>query len=167
MVLPVSKKSADALAAKNGGNLVGGCPAPAKPKPPTVKMGHILKGEVNGSGNAVGFHHRPGGVSPQGSQIGPLTKGPNKKGIYCAPVRIYDFKAKAWAVKDGGSTFYPDAMSAEDIEKAIIAAAADATAKGEIKPNGKFTGNSGKGFKIGGYLVDGKITTAYPIFKAD
>ena len=166
MPIDISQQATDALAAANGGKVVEPCPKAASSKP-VVATEHILDGEINPHGKAVGFHHRPGGSDPPTSHLDQVTGGPNASGIYVGKVQVFDPAKNIWVQKKAKSSFYPDNMSPAEIEQAIQTSYEDAVAKGEVLPNGKFEGESGKGFSIGGYAKDGKIATAYPIFEED
>jgi hypothetical protein len=60
-----------------------------------------------------------------------------------------------------GSTFYPDALSRQEVLQAILHAFRERTGSG----GEKFRGPSGHGFTIEGYFQNGRINTAHPIFQ--
>lgn len=139
-------------------------PVDPGPPPPPVDVNHIFCGAINGAGNAVGFHSRPGGLNPVTvAGVGaPAPRGP--AGIY----RLNNFQ-----ILQGGmvanklfSTMFPDACG----QAAVIAAIRNAGAAG--LPGQQFNGVSGPtcqagvppaNFNIQGYKdAAGVITTAYP-----
>ena len=124
---------------------------------PPVNQTHIFEGQINRRGKPVGFHARPGGRNPAGARVVRLLDGPNRSGVYTAEVEIRS--GDRWLEKT--STFYPDAMSREEVLQAILHAF-----RGRAGSGGeKFRGPSGRGFTIEGYFQDGRINTAYPIFQ--
>jgi hypothetical protein len=123
---------------------------------PPVNETHIFAGQINKRGKPVGFHARPGGRNPANARVVRITDGPNRAGVYTADVEIRD--GGRWLEK--GSTFYPDAMSRQEVVAAILHAFHERTGGGE-----KFRGPSGRGFTIEGYFQNGRINTAYPIFQ--
>ena len=123
---------------------------------PPINRTHLFEGQVNRRGKPVGFHARPGGVDPAGARRVRVIDGPNRHGVYVARVEIRAASGK-WLAKT--STFYPDELSEEDVIAAILAAF-------ERSDGGqKWRGDSGQGFTIEGYFQDGRINTAYPIFR--
>jgi hypothetical protein len=85
-----------------------------------------------------------------------IESGPNRAGVYMAEVEIRD--GGHWIEK--GSTFYPDALSRQEVIQAVLHAFRGRTGDGE-----KFRGPSGHGFTIEGYFQNGRINTAYPIYQ--
>lgn len=82
--------------------------------------------------------------------------GPNRAGVYVAKVEIRASSGQ-WLGKT--STLYPDDFSEDEVVAAILAAF-------EHRDGGeKWRGDSGKGFTIEGYYQNGRINTAYPIFR--
>jgi Bacterial EndoU nuclease len=148
-------------------------PPPAEPEPsqevdlgddkwsdtrPAVNLEHIFEGEVNKRGKPVGFHARPGGKDPSGARVVRIVEGPNRAGVYIADVEIRN-DAGRWLKKR--STFYPDALSREEVVAAILHAWSQRE-KGRSNP---FHGPSGEGFEIEGRPLDGgDINTAYPLY---
>lgn len=126
---------------------------------PRINQTHVFQGEINRRGRPVGFHSRPGGRNPQGARVADVTRGPNREGVYEARVEIRDPESGRWLEKR--STFFPDAMDRDQVVRAILNAWRERTT-GQSQ---RFRGPSGRGFTIEGYLLDGDINTAYPIYR--
>jgi hypothetical protein len=123
---------------------------------PPINLTHLFEGQINKRGKPVGFHARPGGVDPAGARLVRVVDGPNRLGVYVAKVEI---RASAGRWPGKTSTFYPEDMSEDEVVAAILAAF-ERSGGGE-----KWRGDSGKGFTIEGYYQNGRINTAYPIFR--
>jgi hypothetical protein len=120
---------------------------------PAINLTHIFAGEINRRGRPVGFHSRPGGIDPKGSGVVRLVDRPNRTGIYTAV---------AWIGRRGQtkfSSFYPDRLARPMVIEAILSAFRRGQRRGE-----RFRGPSGHGFTIEGYVQNGRITTAYPVY---
>ncbi len=85
-----------------------------------------------------------------------VVDGPNRQGVYVAKVEIRA-SSGGWLGKT--STIYPDDFSEDDVVAAVLAAF-EQSSGGE-----KWRGDSGAGFTIEGYYQNGRINTAYPIFR--
>jgi hypothetical protein len=126
---------------------------------PAVNLEHVFEGQINRRGKPIGFHSRPGGSNPGGARLVRRVSGPNPAGVYIAEVEIRNGSGR-WLRKT--STFYPDRLSRDEVVAAILHAWNGRRNLGD----GKFQGDSGKGFTIEGYtLDDGGINTAYPLYK--
>ncbi|HVR95180.1 MAG TPA: EndoU domain-containing protein [Thermoanaerobaculia bacterium] len=126
---------------------------------PRINETHVFHGEINKRGKPVGFHSRPGGRNPKGARVVDVTRKPNREGVYEARVEIRDSRSGRWLEKR--STLFPDAMDRDQVIRAILNAWRHRTT-GQAQ---KFRGPSGRGFTIEGYLLDGDINTAYPIYR--
>ncbi|OAS16045.1 polymorphic toxin-type HINT domain-containing protein [Paenibacillus oryzisoli] len=124
---------------------------------------HILEGEINSKGDAVGFHHE--GSSSIARIVGTPTPV-NAYGVYEATVEIFD--GTNYVRKKATSTFFPKSWSSDDVLNAIFEVYANA--QPAIKQNGtefiqKWQGTHSSGVKIEFWVgLNGEITTAYPIF---
>jgi hypothetical protein len=128
---------------------------------PPINLAHIFHGEINRSGRPVGFHSRPVGQDPSHARVVQRLDGPNAEGVYVARVAIREPGSETWLEKN--SSIFPDSMTPQDVIQAIL----HAFHKGETDDRSKFRGPSGRGFTIEGWtLRDGKINTAYPIYRA-
>lgn len=123
---------------------------------PPINLTHLFEGQINKRGKPVGFHARPGGVDPDSARLVRVVDGPIRPGVYVAMVEIRASSGR-WLGKT--STLYPDEFSEDDVVAAILAAY-ERSDGGE-----KWRGDSGKGFTIEGYFQNGRINTAYPIFR--
>ncbi|SDJ64432.1 EndoU nuclease [Ferrimonas sediminum] len=133
---------------------------------PAVNIGHVITGEINKKGRAVGFHSRSGGKDPQGARLIRVTAQPNSKGIYRGQVALCN--GQGWTDKRANSTFYPDSWSHDQVVDAIIKAY-----RASDQPEyGKWSGTV-DGITIEGYMCNqgqshcpkGNINTAYPIYQ--
>jgi Bacterial EndoU nuclease len=126
---------------------------------PAINLEHVFEGQINRRGKPVGFHARPGASNPAGARVVRRVSGPNAAGVYIAEVEIRNGSGR-WLRKT--STFYPDRLRRDEVVAAILHAWNGRRNLGD----GKFQGDSGKGFTIEGYtLDDGGINTAYPLYK--
>jgi Bacterial EndoU nuclease len=130
-----------------------------------IDMPHILEGNLNAKGKAVGFHARPDGIDPPNARMTQQIGLKNPQDVYVGRVEIRDPVTGNWIPKKsnkGTSTLYPDHMTPKEIEAAVRHAYADALRSGRVDAEGVFVGNSGLGFKIEGRIRAGQIPTAYP-----
>ncbi len=126
---------------------------------PPINYLHIAAGEINRRGEAMGYHHRYGGVDPPGSRVLRIVQPPDASGVYRARVAIRDPETGEWIDKRAPSTFFPDAMTDEDVVAAILAA----FHSGQRRLDGEFVGASGHGFSIEGWYQNNRINAAYPL----
>lgn len=126
---------------------------------PPIDIAHIETGEINGRGQAVGYHHRPSELDPPGAKVLRVTQPPDAAGVYRARVALRDPASGEWTDKRASSTFFPDAMSVG----AVIEAVLNAYRNGQRRGDGEFFGNSGHGFMIEGWYQSGRIAAAYPL----
>ncbi|RAT97400.1 polymorphic toxin-type HINT domain-containing protein [Brevibacillus sp. Leaf182] len=125
---------------------------------------HILEGEINEKGKAVGWHHEP---SSRTNRIVGSQTNPDSHGVYDGVVDI--FNGTSYVRKEQTSSFFPKHWSADDVMTAIYEVYVDAIPS--IKPSGtefirKWEGRHSSGIKIEMWLdKDGRITTAYPIYE--
>jgi Bacterial EndoU nuclease len=126
---------------------------------PPVNFAHIETGEINRRGEAVGYHHRPNGVDPPGARVLRIVQPPDANGVYRARVALRDPASGEWIDKRASSTFFPDALSGDQVIRAVIAA----FRHGEMRRDGEFSGDSGDGFVIEGWYQHGRIAAAYPL----
>lgn len=128
---------------------------------PPINVVHIFYGEINRRGKPVGFHYRPEGKDPRHARLVKRLDGPNQEGVYVGRVAIRQPGSEIWLEKN--SSIFPDSMTPQDVVQAIL----HAFRNGNTDDRGKFRGPSGRGFTIEGWtLRDGKINTAYPIYRA-
>jgi|WetSurMetagenome_2_1015567.scaffolds.fasta_scaffold00923_8 hypothetical protein len=128
---------------------------------PAINETHLFEGYVNRKGDPVGFHSRPGGRDPRNARVAAITDPPNMAGVYTARVEVRTSGGR-WLSKQ--STFFPDSMTRKEVIQAVL----NAYQHGKSRKSVKFSGPSGKGFTIEGYLLDdGKINTAFPVYRRD
>ena len=126
---------------------------------PPINFVHIEFGEINRRGEAVGYPHRPDGVDPPEARVVRVVQPPDSNGVYRARVTLRDPANGTWIPKKSPSTFYPDAMTPDEVVDAILAA----FHAGEGRQDGQFVGPSGRGFTIEGWYQSGRINAAYPL----
>jgi hypothetical protein len=125
---------------------------------PGVNLRHIFHGEINRKGKPVGYHSRPGGRDAPGARLIRIRSAPNQAGVYTATIAIRD--GSQW--KEKFSSFFPDAMSRQEVVGAIL----NAWQHSRDKNKQPWRGPSGKGFDIQGYTLSrGDINTAFPVFE--
>ena len=124
---------------------------------PNINLWHVFEGEINRGGKPVGYHARPGGGDPAGARVLSVGNGPNRLGVYTARVSIAD--EGGW--KEKNSSFFPDALSREEVVEVILNAYRESP-NPDAQP---FEGPSGLGFRVQGYTSSrGGINTAFPIY---
>jgi hypothetical protein len=126
---------------------------------PPINLTHIDYGEINRYGEAVGYHHRPNAVDPPGARVERIVQPPDANGVYRARVALRDPTTGMWIDKKAPSTFFPDAMSDDEVIEAVLAAFQTGRRRGD----GQFIGASGRGFAIEGWYQNGRINAAYPL----
>ncbi|RXM53952.1 hypothetical protein DP134_13990 [Clostridium tetani] len=124
----------------------------------TIK--HILEGELNKNNprriKAVGFHME--NIPTKKGEIIESTRSKiDKNGVYSAKVIIDGVP------KTAKSTFFPTNMTPQQVVNAINEAYYNRVLVSKKAP--KFRGTSKTGITIDMYVVNDKITTAYPIYK--
>lgn len=123
----------------------------------TGALEHILAGELNQKGNAVGFHY-DGLASKKGEVISGTETEPNEYGIYEAEVEVSDV---AKTSNSGKSTFFPKTWTAQDVVNAINEA---------YESNSLITGNTYEGLTDEGIIVrmyldnNEQIISAFPVY---
>ncbi|MGI9421098.1 MAG: EndoU domain-containing protein [Geminicoccaceae bacterium] len=138
-------------------------PNPTDEITPAIQIDHILDGEINIKGKAVGYHHRPGGNDALDARLTEQLTDPDANGVYEGRVEVYDPDKGEWIPKKSKSTFFPDHLSAKQVEDAIDNAWRNRTS---FDPTtGRFEGPSGHDFDITGYARDAEIKTARPIYE--
>jgi len=88
-----------------------------------------------------------------------IVQPPDASGIYRARVALRDPETGTWIDKKAPSTFFPDAMSDDEVIEAVLAA----FQAGRTRSDGQFIGASGHGFAIEGWYQNGRINAAYPL----
>jgi len=129
---------------------------------PSISLIHIFQGQINRSGKPTGFHHIDILRTPplKATRLQKILSTPNKTGVYTAIIEIWDAKTRQWKTKF--SSMFPNRFSKEKVIQTILYAFKN----NKLKNGRKWRGRSGNGFEIEGYLLkDGRIITAYPIYK--
>src|SRR5699024_10855350 len=76
---------------------------------------HILKGEINRNGQAVGYHYE--GLPDAEGEVIKGSKSPtNENGVYEAKVKVNDTEKES---NQGKSTFFPKGWDTQDVVDAI------------------------------------------------
>lgn len=118
---------------------------------------HILEGELNARGQAVGFHY-DGLASKKGEIIEGTRTGSNEQGVFEAEISVEGVKKES---NRGRSSFFPDEWTAQEVVDAI----------NEAYENRQFiTGNTYEGLSDSGVVVrmyldnKEKIISAFPLY---
>jgi len=120
-------------------------------------IAHILEGELNRSGKAVGFHYDKL-PSKKGKVIEGTKTEENEHGVYEAEVKVEGVKKES---NQGRSTFFPDDWSAQKVIDAIN----EAYESREFLTGNTYEGLSEEGLPIRMYLDDNEqIITAFPLY---
>ncbi|HBR95822.1 MAG TPA: hypothetical protein DD979_00375 [Gammaproteobacteria bacterium] len=126
---------------------------------PAINLEHVFFGEINKRGRPTGYHARPGGKDPQHARVARIVSKANPAGVYTARIEVYDKDQQQWREKF--SSMFPDTLSREDVIQAIT----HAYHKRDKSKNQPWSGPSGLGFPIQGYVLnDGRINTAFPVY---
>lgn len=127
---------------------------------PQINETHLFCGEINSRWKPTWFHSMPEWKEPETVQI-VKTEEKNKFWVYNAKIKVYDIKNKKFREKF--SSIFPDHLSKQEVENAIL----NAWKNKKYYKNSKFQGPSGLWFEISGYTYKwkNKINTAYPIYK--
>jgi len=88
-----------------------------------------------------------------------IVQPPDPSGVYRAQVALRDPATGAWIDKKVSSTFFPDAMSDDEVVDEVLVA----FHAGRRRGDGHFIGASGHGFAIEGWYQSGHINAAYPL----
>ncbi|PFG34247.1 EndoU domain-containing protein [Sanguibacter antarcticus] len=120
---------------------------------------HILSGEINSRGQAVGYHSTALGDLASGEVVPGTQSAQDGHGLYKAQV-VVDGTGKT--SNDGYSTFFPDAWTAQQVVDAINEAYASRVSSGD----GGYDGVTSGGISVHMYLDDfGLVVTAYPVME--
>lgn len=119
---------------------------------------HILEGELNRQGQAVGFHYE-GLPSRKGEVMEGTETEPDENGIYEAEVVVEDIEKQSNA---GKSTFFPEDWYAQDVVDAIN----EAYDAREYVNGNTYAGITEEGIVVHMYLDDQeKIISAFPVYE--
>ena len=127
---------------------------------PQINETHIFCGEINSRWKPTWFHAKINWKIPKTIKI-VKTENKNKLWVFNAKIEVYDIKNKIF--KNKFSSIFPENLSKEQVEKAIL----NAWDNKKYYKNSKFEWPSGLWFQISGYTYKwkNKINTAYPIYK--
>ena len=118
---------------------------------------HILEGELNRRGEAVGFHYN---MLPtkKGEIVSDSKTDVNEFGVYEAKVIVKDVEKTS---NKGKSTFFPDEWDSQDVIDAINEAHEDRT----FISGNTYEGLTEEGIVLRMYLDDqDKIISAFPVY---
>lgn len=129
---------------------------------PAINIHHVFLGEINKRGKPTGFHSRPNGQDPKNARLKRVQSKPNKAGVYTARIEVFDHSTNQWREKF--SSLFPDKLSVGEVLSAI----SHAYSKRNKSKKQPWSGPSGLGFAIQGYVLNnGKINTAFPVYTKD
>lgn len=120
---------------------------------------HILEGEVNKRGKAVGYHYE-GLDNTAGEVVEGTRSKPNEDGVYTAKVKVDGIEKTS---NGGRSSFFPEDWSVQDVvdnineayDNKVFVTGSDNTYRGECD----------EGVEIEMYIDNaGKIISAFPIY---
>lgn len=118
---------------------------------------HILEGELNGRGHAVGFHY-DGLPTQKGEVISGTETDPNEHGVYEAKVEV---SGVSKASNGGKSTFFPKEWNAQEVVDAIN----EAYEKRSFKTGNTYEGLTAEGQIVQMYLDQNEqIISAFPVY---
>lgn len=118
-------------------------------------LNHVLKGEINSKGKAVGFHYE-GMPGSQGSIVAGTKSTPNSFGVYEAKVQVNGILKTS---NGGKSTFFPTSMSPQQ----IVDATNQAYANKVFVSGNTYVGIAENGMEISMYIDSaGKIISFFP-----
>ncbi|HLQ73582.1 MAG TPA: EndoU domain-containing protein [Bacillota bacterium] len=119
---------------------------------------HILEGEINGKGQATGFHYDQL-PTKKGEIIEGTETSPNEYGVYEAQVKVGDVEKTS---NRGFSSFFPDEWNTQRVVDAINEAY---DTKAHLTGN-TYEGISDDGVSIQMYLDNNdKIISAFPVYE--
>ncbi|MHC1748083.1 MAG: EndoU domain-containing protein [Cellulosilyticaceae bacterium] len=119
-------------------------------------LNHILEGEINRSGMAVGYHYEKFPTA-KGKILQETKSLPNDFGVYTGKVEV------AGVRKSAKSSFFPEEWSAQEVVDSIN----EAFSNKEFVQGTKntFIGESNNGIQIKMYIDnDGNIISAFPVY---
>lgn len=114
---------------------------------------HIFQGSVSNKREAQGFHTTS--VPDSGAEVLKVISPPDSNGVYVAKVSVDGVPKKAY------STMFPDDWPPQKIVDEIN----QAYANKKFSINNKYIGTTSDGTKIEMQIKNGKIQTAYPLYK--
>lgn len=121
---------------------------------------HILEGELNRHGQAVGYHYE-GLASSKGEVIPGTETAADENGVYEAEVVVEDIEKQS---NNGKSTFFPKGWNVQD----VVAAINEAYDTKELLTGNTYAGLSEDGIVIHMYLDDkDKIISAFPLYEGE
>jgi len=120
-------------------------------------LAHILEGELNSQGQAVGFHY-DGLPSKKGRIISGTETTPNEHGVYEAEVEV---SGTIKTSNQGKSSFFPDNWNAQEVVDAIN----EAYENRQFINGNTYEGLDDNGVIIRMYLDDqDNIISAFPVY---
>lgn len=118
---------------------------------------HILEGELNGRGNAVGFHY-DGLPTKKGEVISGTETEPNEHGVYEAKVEVSGVSKTS---NGGKSSFFPKEWDVQQVVDAIN----DAYEARSFKTGNTYEGLTAEGQVVSMYLDQNEqIISAFPVY---
>lgn len=129
------------------------------------RLRHTLIGERDG--RASGWHHRPGGIDPPGAKLIKVTRRDPETGVYHGRVAFQNRRTGEWREKRGGSTFFPDDWTPEQVQHAIERAF-NGPGVHKDPESGRWSGTF-RGIKLRGFYDPDtdELLHGYPILSSD
>lgn len=124
-----------------------------------IDFKHILDGEINKRGKAVGGHY----LGSDNIKVLRYVSDADKNGVIRAKIAILN-ENKQWVNKDATTSFFPKAWSKAKIKQEVRYSLGNANKFS--KENLRWQGKSSGGISISGwYKYNGDVATAYPIYQ--
>ncbi len=120
-------------------------------------LAHILEGELNRKGQAVGFHYE-GFPTAKGEVVEGTKTDTDEHGVYEAKVVVEEVAKQS---NGGRSSFFPEDWTAQDVVDAIN----EAYETKELLTGNTYAGITEEGIVVHMYLDDQeKIISAFPVY---
>jgi hypothetical protein len=139
---------------------------------PNVSWGHVFEGELrpgpNGTTRALGYHHESQ-FSPSTTRVISGTETSlDANGVYQARVQIQDPATGIWIDKKASSSFFPKSWTPEQVNAEVMSAFGNKTWLVVPSQPGlprSWEGIGDAGIRVRGHFNNGRIDTAYPIWR--
>jgi hypothetical protein len=126
-----------------------------------------LRSGPNGTTRALGYHHESQ-FSPSTTRVISGTETSlDANGVYQARVQIQDPATGIWIDKKASSSFFPKSWTPEQVNAEVMSAFGNKTWIEPSKPGmpRSWEGTGDAGIRVQGHFNNGRIDTAYPIWR--
>jgi filamentous hemagglutinin len=128
---------------------------------PQIDIDHILNGQINSRGNAVGGHY----LRDPDVKVNQWTGAPDVNGVRTGYISVRDPNTGKWIPKKAETTFFPEHWSKRQCELEVKNAFENSH---PVTINGQsmWEGKSSNGITMRGYYkVDGSGATGWPVYR--